>query len=409
MATAINGSGLNVQATVVNVGSSASPDYRLAVQGTKLGPLEISLKDDEASPSNQELLHTQAEGELASYQVNGYDTPVTSNSRTVDLAPGVTVTLTGNSGEGGTTTISVSRSTASLKDALASFVSAYNAAVSEVNTNRGEGGGALTGNSVIQRISQSLAEIQSYSPGSGPFSSLEDIGVKIDKTGVLTFDPATFDTAAAGNLDQLGQFLGTTTTGGFLKVATSAINQLEDPDTGALTSTVNLLDFPDELPGRPDLRRAGPDRSDADQPRETDGRRRCRYCRARAAGYLHHEFVRLNEYKLRYGQPGMKPAPPSSELSPEEARARLTEAAAGLREAVTQGRYADAKELLSSYSGLVAATASPETAEAAKEFIEWARRLILARRSILAGQLRQISTPRSYLCSAPAHTLDLSG
>jgi hypothetical protein len=100
----------------------------------------------------------------------------------------------------------------------------------------------------------------------------------------------------------------------------------------------------------------------------------------------------------------------AAELSREAVRARLTEATADLRQAVTQGRYADAKELLATYSGMVEAAASPEAALAAGEFIEWARRLILARRTVLAGELRQISTvPRSYVCSAATHTLDLRG
>jgi flagellar hook-associated protein 2 len=241
MVSAINGSGLSVQASLVNVGSSSAPDYRLSVQGTKLGALAISLTDDDATPSPTEMLSTQADGGLASYKVNGYSTAATSDSRTVEIAPGVTVNLLAASGAGKATTITVSRTTASVKNALASFVTAYNAATTEVANNRGDGGGALTGDSLIQTISNALSQIQGYSPGTGSFSSLEDLGVQVDQTGQLSFDTSVFDTATAGKLTDLTNFLGGTTTSGFLKVATDALSGLENTDSGAVTTTINLL------------------------------------------------------------------------------------------------------------------------------------------------------------------------
>ncbi|HVX66457.1 MAG TPA: flagellar cap protein FliD N-terminal domain-containing protein, partial [Bryobacteraceae bacterium] len=109
MVSEINKSGLSVQASVVNVGSSTAPDYRLSVQGTKLGPLGISLTDNDATPSPTEMLSTQAAGTLASYKVNGYGTAATSDSRKVEIAPGVTVNLVAASEAGKAATITVSR------------------------------------------------------------------------------------------------------------------------------------------------------------------------------------------------------------------------------------------------------------------------------------------------------------
>jgi hypothetical protein len=105
-----------------------------------------------------------------------------------------------------------------------------------------------------------------------------------------------------------------------------------------------------------------------------------------------------------------RPEAAEAVLSPEAARQRLAEATGELRQAVTEGRYADAKELMANFSQMVAATKSPELALEAGEFIEWSRRLILARRAVLAGQIRQISmAPRSYVRSAATHTFDLTG
>ena len=70
LVTAINTqAGTQVNATMVNVGSSTSPDYRLSMQGTQLGDLPIQLNDGSMNLETQ-----QVQGGLASYQVNGSST-----------------------------------------------------------------------------------------------------------------------------------------------------------------------------------------------------------------------------------------------------------------------------------------------------------------------------------------------
>ena len=72
-----------MQATIVNVGGSTSPDYRLSLQGTKYAPTSIQLND-----GTQDLLTTLSTGSYVSYQVNGADTTATSDSRTFSILPG---------------------------------------------------------------------------------------------------------------------------------------------------------------------------------------------------------------------------------------------------------------------------------------------------------------------------------
>ena len=67
LAQAINSSGAGVQATIVNVGSPESPDYRLAIQSTGLGAQTIQLTDSGSNP----LLTSLATGTDGSYTVNG--------------------------------------------------------------------------------------------------------------------------------------------------------------------------------------------------------------------------------------------------------------------------------------------------------------------------------------------------
>src|SRR5665213_2175651 len=92
LATAINAqSGGQVQATLVNVGSTSSPDYRLSLQATNLGTAAIDLTDTSGS-----VIATATAGTLASYSIDGTDA-ISSTARTVTVSPGLTVGLIGQS------------------------------------------------------------------------------------------------------------------------------------------------------------------------------------------------------------------------------------------------------------------------------------------------------------------------
>lgn len=230
LAQAINASGANVTATVINLGSPASPDYRLSLQSTKLGNIAIQLND-----GSQDLLSTISTGSEAQYQVNGQPaTPISSDSRTVTISPGLTVDLLA----AGNSTVTVSQSSSAQSDALASFAAAYNAAVDQLAANRGKGGGALTGDSLIFTLSQSLRNLSGYTGGSGAVQNLTDLGLTFDKAGHLSFDANVFDSVSAAHPSDLNTFLGSATSGGFLKAATDILNGLEQTGTGAIQAAL---------------------------------------------------------------------------------------------------------------------------------------------------------------------------
>ena len=230
LADAINASGANVTATIINLGSPSAPDYKLSLQSTKLGNITIQLND-----GTQDLMGTLSAGSEAQYQVNGNPaTPISSDSTTVTIAPGVTVDLL----QPGDSTVVVSQSSSAQADALSSFVAAYNAAVDELNTNRGQGGGALTGDGLIYTLSQSLRNISSFVGGTGAVQNLTDLGLTFDKTGHLNFDQTIFGNVSAAHPSDMSAFLGSASTGGFLKTATDIMNGLEAPVTGTIGSTI---------------------------------------------------------------------------------------------------------------------------------------------------------------------------
>ena len=231
LARAINESDANVQATIINLGTSAAPNYRLSIMAKKLGAVSVQLND-----GSRDLLSTLATGSNATYQINGQPaTPISTDSRTVTLSPGVTVQLL----DVGTTEITVSRTTDSVRDALTAFVTAYNAGVDELDKHRGSAKGALTGQSLLYTLANSLRDIVNFDSGSGDISSLLDLGLEFDKHGKLVFDQETFATASA-DLDKVASFLGSTTSG-FLKSAFETIDNLEDSTDGVIQLAINSL------------------------------------------------------------------------------------------------------------------------------------------------------------------------
>jgi flagellar hook-associated protein 2 len=230
LADAINSSGANVTATIVNLGSPAAPDYKLSLQSTKLSDIAIQLND-----GAQDLLGTLATGSQAQYQVNGQPgTPISSDSRTVTIAPGLTVDLL----QAGDSNVVVSNSGSAQSNPLSSFVAAYNAAVDELGANRGQGGGPLVGDPLIFTLAQSLRNISGFSGGTGSVQNLTDLGITFDKTGHLSFDQSVFESVSAAHPSDVSAFLGSASTVGFLKAATDAVNTLEDPVTGIIQTTM---------------------------------------------------------------------------------------------------------------------------------------------------------------------------
>ena len=238
LVSAINSlQGANVSASAVNVGSVNAPDYRLSIQNTQLGLATIQLND-----GTQDLLSTKVPGGLAQYKVNGVSTPG-STSRTITVAPGVTVNLLAESDADDPVQLTVTRSTTGVSSALNAFVSAYNSVVDELAKSRGSSAGALAGQSIVLSTSETLRSIANYTADSGSIQSLTQLGLSFDKAGHLSFDSATFSGATANQLSDLASFLGSSgdSGSGFLKVATDALNTLEDSDAGFIKSGISSL------------------------------------------------------------------------------------------------------------------------------------------------------------------------
>jgi len=134
-------------------------------------------------------------------------------------------------------TITVAPDTNTLSSGLSSFVSAYNAAVDGLNQQHGQNAGMLAGSSLINSLGQALQSVSLYSSGGGSVSSIAGLGLTLDATGHLSFDPTQLNNANAAAIQQ---FLGSATSG-FLGAATSAMNTVTNSTTGLIQSNITSV------------------------------------------------------------------------------------------------------------------------------------------------------------------------
>jgi flagellar hook-associated protein 2 len=232
LADAINNANAGVSATIVNLGTNSSADYRLALSSTELGPDTIQLND-----GTNDLLTTVQSGTDAQYTVNGNSTVLSSNSDQVTLAPGLTANLV-SADPGQSVTITVAPSESNLSSALSSFATAYNSAASAVTNETGQNGGALAGQSLVYELQDSLSQISQFITPSGSVQSLSDLGLTIGSDGTMTFDSSQFSSLSATGIEQ---FLGGLTSGGFLQTANNVLSNIANSTTGMLATEYNNI------------------------------------------------------------------------------------------------------------------------------------------------------------------------
>lgn len=236
LVSSINAAGAGVRASIVNVGSTSSPSYRLSVQNSALGDVPIQLND-----GSQDLLSTLSPGALATYKVNGLNTEVESDSRTVTLAPGLTITLAQKSEEGKPTTIDIQRTNFSLQNALQSFADSYNAIVTELDLHRGSAKGALSGSAAVTSAASVLRTLGTYTTASGDISTLTNLGLEFSKEGKLSLNTTLFSQATGDDFSAVTTFLGSADKEGFLKFAGDTMDGLLDSEKGSFPSLINSV------------------------------------------------------------------------------------------------------------------------------------------------------------------------
>ncbi len=217
MVAAINGSGANVTASLINDGSG-TPN-RLVITGNDTNNYSVDFSGLTTPPSTGAAAQTPAfdaagyqAGTQAVFKLDGIT--MTKNSNTVtDALPGVTLNLLTQEDpvtkQGGTTTFTLANDTSGITTKINSFVTAYNAAITLVNAQSkydptNNTAGTLSGDATLRTVQNQLQGLltSTVTGVSGPFSNLAQLGLTTDKSdGTLSVDSTKLSAALASNYD----------------------------------------------------------------------------------------------------------------------------------------------------------------------------------------------------------------
>ncbi len=216
---AINKAGMGVTATIVSDGS-ASPN-RLVLTSTQTGAtssMKISVTGDAAlqdllayDPAGVQNLTQNTVGQDALLKVNGIDIKNATNtlSSTID---GLTLTL----GKVGSTSISVTRDTASIEAGVNAFIKSYNELHGTLKYQTGynaatKTGGPLIGDATARTIQNEMRRMFSTQPEglTGGLVNLSQVGISFQKDGTLALDSAKLKSAIDKNPADIGKLFAT--------------------------------------------------------------------------------------------------------------------------------------------------------------------------------------------------------
>ena len=222
IAAAINAANIGVTAAIINDGS-ATP-YRLTLTSKATGAsssMQISvagdsaisslLSEDPSNSSGQSLTQTAA-GQNANFTVNGITVSKPSNTVS-DVVSGLTLNLQQIS----TTPINltIAQNTSATSAAVSTFVKAYNAlhtvinSVTAYNTSTNTGA-VLMGDFAVNTLNSQLHEmLNTPVNGAGSLTSLADVGVTFQTDGTLALDQTKLTAAMTSNFNDVAALFDT--------------------------------------------------------------------------------------------------------------------------------------------------------------------------------------------------------
>jgi len=224
LATSINALDAGATASVVNVGTTATPDYRLRLGSDQDGTSKaVSIVTDDTTLG---VATTQTALD-AEFTVSGFADPLTRDSNTVsDVIPGVTLNLKSGGGPVTVTVTNDQDTITSQVDAvvkefndIVTFVDGQNNVTQDTTSNdRSVKLGPLALDATTKGILQSLHNLfssPSTSDGSGSiYSVLAQVGITTNRDGTLSFDQAAFKAELWANSSDVAKlFAGTGTDG----------------------------------------------------------------------------------------------------------------------------------------------------------------------------------------------------
>ena len=209
---AINAKGLGVTAQLVDTGNASKP-WKIAITPDDTGGAN-GLVITATNPQTNSALNTlnfsatplnSAQDALVA--IDGLAIKSSTNTIT-DAIPGVTLNLA--TPTGGTTSLSISRDTSTVKSNITALASAYNTLKIKLDNlstsgSTAEFGGSLANNSLISQIRQQMISMTtgtSSTPGTS-VSALRDLGISLQRDGKLTVDNTVLDSKLSSSFSDV--------------------------------------------------------------------------------------------------------------------------------------------------------------------------------------------------------------
>ncbi|MCR9244999.1 MAG: flagellar filament capping protein FliD [bacterium] len=250
VADAINATGSNVRAEVVDTGAASNP-YQLVIRSTETGTenaFSFSAVSGDVSGLIADVQANQTPAEDATVIVNGLTITRSTNSVSGAIA-GVTLDLKSAPSPPKDVTITISTDAEEVSKNIQEFVDAYNevvdffAAQSVVNE-EGEAQSDLFGDPTLRSMRSTLRGIVGGivdSTGNEAFQLFAQIGIESDRDGKLTFTQTELETALAED-EQAVAAIFTDGTNGIAKRLEDQIKVYTDSVDGLIKTRVDGFD-----------------------------------------------------------------------------------------------------------------------------------------------------------------------
>lgn len=230
LAASINNLGAGVRASVINDANGA----RLAiVSDTSGAPGDLAVSGNTTGLNFIKAVI----GTNASLVVDGV--PISSTGNIITGAiNGVTLNLA-SAAPANTVSLTVSPDASKATGAINAFVSAYNTAIADINTQftvnaDGTTGGPLNGDGSIREAQGSLLAAAAFSvTGNSGIVNLASLGVNLNNDGTLSVDQGQLASALSSNYAAVQNFLQPTSSG-FAQNFETSLNNLVSSGSGAL-------------------------------------------------------------------------------------------------------------------------------------------------------------------------------
>lgn len=213
--------------------ASIGADGKVSIRRSDGSPLEVTNDDLGLNLVNNN--HTLVAQNLQA-KIDGVDYDVSSNLVTVDGGLKITAVKTGES------SISIEKDTTGISTLFKDFIDKYNSLLESIDTELYSSDSNIDDRSTLRTIMSQVKDQLFGTYGTNEDLNLFNFGLSLDKTGALSLDETTFNTAISDDFDNLKDlFIGTAEKEGFGTQLKTTLDDMDGFD-GLITGYEDNMD-----------------------------------------------------------------------------------------------------------------------------------------------------------------------